>query len=324
MSPKILCYALLLICWCIFSVNAGCVCHEKGKDNCSKCKETIFVRPKQRHGYPNHGIDLTPIGDTCSCNKVFVEPAALPKPKACPHKKPSTKCSTCKCGSSPPSSSHYPTPHDGYEAVKSGSVYTPAPMPPPPPIPYTSKSCGCSSAHSYAAYPLPDATYAKPTDNTVPADPISISLALQATKAITVPEAKLAFGFNQQPKDSMKKITFSNVPEENLFKLKKDVITYKKPKYTTTPVSEEVYEHEPEDIVESVDSPKLTYQQLGYVTEKFKNPKFRQVHTVYGDDYYSHEAYPLPDRVTVDCGYKPGRVAAYIKRKNDNDPAGYY
>lgn len=62
------------------------MCHEKGKDNCSKCKETIFVRPKQRHGYPNHGIDLTPIGDTCSCNKVFVEPAALPKPKACPHK----------------------------------------------------------------------------------------------------------------------------------------------------------------------------------------------------------------------------------------------
>lgn len=172
---------------------------------------------------------------------------------------------------------------------------------------------------------LNSTTYAKPKDSTVPADPISISLALQANKAIAVPEAKLAYGFVKKPIDSMKKITFSNVPEENLFKLKNDVIKFKKAKLTPATPSEEE-EFEQEELVETADTPvKLTYQQLGYVPEYFKNPKFREITTVYSDDYYSHEAgYPLPDKVKVDCGFKSGRMAAYIKRKSQNEPDGYY
>ncbi|XP_011179966.1 uncharacterized protein LOC105210601 isoform X2 [Zeugodacus cucurbitae] len=326
-------------------VNAACVCHEKGVDYCTKCKEPTFVRPKPRYGYPNPELDLTPIGDKCSCSKLFVEPAALPKP--CSSKKPPPTYSTCKCSApsptpasyyppappsayEPPSSYEPPKPSDYYKSSgdyykSTGDYYKPAPLPPPPPIPYKSSSCGCSSASTIPAYPLPDATYAKPKDSTVPADPISISLALQANKAIAVPEAKLAYGFAKKPIDSMKKITFSNVPEENLFKLKHDVITFKKPKLTPAPASvEEEYEHE--EVVETADAPaKLTYQQLGYVPEYFKNPKFRKIHTVYSDDYYSHEAgYHLPDKVKVDCGFKPGRMAAYIKRKPHSDAAGYY
>lgn len=38
------------------------------------------MRPKPRHGCLNSEVELTPIGDTCSCDKLFVEPAALPKP----------------------------------------------------------------------------------------------------------------------------------------------------------------------------------------------------------------------------------------------------
>lgn len=38
------------------------------------------MRPKPRYGYPNPELELTPIGDTCSCDKLLIEPAALPKP----------------------------------------------------------------------------------------------------------------------------------------------------------------------------------------------------------------------------------------------------
>uniref|UniRef100_A0A034WFU9 Uncharacterized protein n=1 Tax=Bactrocera dorsalis TaxID=27457 RepID=A0A034WFU9_BACDO len=323
MSPKSICYGLLLIFVFILAVNAACVCQEKGVDYCAKCKEPTFVRPKPRHGYLNPELDLTPIGNSCSCDKLFVEPAALPKP--CSNKKPEPKNSVCKCSAPSPSSSYYPPTPTVYETRQTGDYYKPAPLPSTPSLSYKSSSCGCSSASTIPAYPLPDATYAQPQDSTVPADPISISLALQANKAIAVPEAKLAYGFAKKPIDSMKKITFSNVPEENLFKLKSNVITFKKPKLTPAPLSEEE-EVEEEELVDTADTPaQLTYQQLGYVPEHFKNPKFRKVSTAYSDDYYSHEAgYPLPYKVKVDCGFKPGRMAAYFKRKPQNEPAAYY
>ncbi|XP_017494103.1 PREDICTED: uncharacterized protein LOC108382224, partial [Rhagoletis zephyria] len=80
MSGKFICCALVLISLAVLSVNAGCVCNEKGVDYCAKHKEPVFVRPKPRYVYPNPDLDLKPIGDTCSCNKVFVEPATMPKP----------------------------------------------------------------------------------------------------------------------------------------------------------------------------------------------------------------------------------------------------
>ncbi|XP_017485719.1 PREDICTED: proteoglycan 4 [Rhagoletis zephyria] len=328
MPGKIICCALVLISLAVLSVNAGCVCNEKGVDYCAKHKEPVFVRPKPRYVYPNPDLDLKPIGDTCSCNKVFVEPATMPKP--C-NKKPTPKYPTCNCNS-PPTSNYYP-PSPNYHPPASSTpkygtdYYKPAPLPPRPPAPPAPSACGCGYSPTAPAYPLPDITYAKPkatTSNSIPADPISISLALQATKAVAVPEAKLAYGFAKQPVDSMKKITFSNVPEENLFKLKNDVITYKKPTLSASPPSEEVIETEEEEVVEAPDAPTLTYQQLGYVPEQFKNPKFRKITTAHSDDYYSNEAQAIPDKVTVDCGYRPGRVAAYIKRKQKKDTAEYY
>ncbi|XP_054728784.1 uncharacterized protein LOC129237851 [Anastrepha obliqua] len=318
MSVKIMYGALVLIFIFVVSVNAGCVCHEKGVDYCEKCKAPTFVRPQPRYAYKNPAFDLTPIGGTCSCNKVFVEPAALPKP--CGKKPPPPpKYPPCKCRSSQPPSYYSPSPPTPKYSPGS-DYYKPAPLPPAPP-----KPCGCAYAPAVPAYPLPDLTYAKPKSNSIPADPISISLALQASKATAVPEAKLAYGFAKTPIDSLKKIALSKVPEEHLFQLKSEVITLKKPSAAASPSSEEEEEPEEEEAVESPDeSPTLTYNQLGYVPEKFKNPKFRKISSSYSADYYSNEAQPIPDKVRVDCGFRPGRIAEYIKRKNNKHPADNY
>ncbi|XP_067639848.1 uncharacterized protein Cp7Fa [Eurosta solidaginis] len=300
MSAKFLCCVLMSMMLFTLSVNAGCVCNEKGVDYCNKCKPPTFVRPKPkpRPAYINAELELKPISDTCSCNKIFVEPAPLPK--ACNKSVP--KPPTCKCSSAP------------------CKYCSPAPLPPPAPAPH--KSCGCGTSPAFPSYPLPAAAHATPQDNGIPADPISISLALQASKAVAVPEAKLAYGFAKPPIDSMKKITFANVPEENLFQLKSEVITFKKPALTPSPEEEE--EPYEEEQVEAADQPPtFTYSQLGYEPEKFKNPKFRKVVSC-GHDYSSGEAHALPDKVHVDCGYRPGRIAAYVKVKPKKEESVYY
>lgn len=167
-----------------------------------------------------------------------------------------------------------------------------------------------SSSIGYAA--------AKSQDDSVPADPISVGLAAQAGKAINVPEAKLAYGFAQKPVDGQQKVFFSNVPEENLFKLKSEVITLKKRTYAAKEEEEEEYVEEEEQQADDDEVPQLTYKQLGYITEQFKNPKFKKISSSksYGSSASSSDSYgygyaKVGDKVSVDCGFKPGRVASY-------------
>lgn len=167
-----------------------------------------------------------------------------------------------------------------------------------------------SSSIGYAA--------AKSQDDSVPADPISVGLAVQAGKAINVPEAKLAYGFAQKPVDGQQKVFFSNVPEENLFKLKSEVITLKKRTYAAKEEEEEEYVEEEEQQADDDEVPQLTYKQLGYITEQFKNPKFKKISSSksYGSSASSSDSYgygyaKVGDKVSVDCGFKPGRVASY-------------
>ncbi|XP_030382263.1 uncharacterized protein LOC115629828 [Scaptodrosophila lebanonensis] len=167
---------------------------------------------------------------------------------------------------------------------------------------------------------------AKPKDDTPPADPISVSLAVQAGKAINVPEAKLAYGFAQKPIDGLQKVFFSNVPEENLFKLKSDVITLKKRTYKKQEEEEE-YEEEEEEAADEDEEPtsQLTYKQLGYITEQYKNPKFKKVvgRKSYASKSYGSKSYgKVAGKVSVDCGFKPGRVASYRNANREELDAG--
>ncbi|XP_043063388.1 uncharacterized protein LOC122319751 [Drosophila ficusphila] len=260
---------------CIQVLMAACVCSEKGTDYCAGCQGATVIRPKPRYYEPSE-VNLSPIGDTCWCSKQLIEPAQLPKTCG--------KTTTCKPTCSCSSDSSYASSSD------SGSVY---------------------GKIAYAAEATPD--------NSPAADPISVSLAAQAGKAISVPEAKLAYGFAQKPIDGEKKVVFSNVPEENLFKLKSEVITLKKRTYAAKEEEEEDYVEE-EQAADEEEAPQLTYKQLGYITEQFKNPKFKKISSrpsyAYKDS--SSEGYgygKVAGKVSVDCGFKPGRIASYRKAK---------
>lgn len=140
-----------------------------------------------------------------------------------------------------------------------------------------------------------------------------------------MPEAKLAYGFAQKPVDGQQKVFFSNVPEENLFKLKSEVITLKKRTYAAKQEEEEEEYAEEEEQQQQADDdevPQLTYKQLGYIQEQFKNPKFKKISSSKSyassasasssDSYgYGYGYAKVGDKVSVDCGFKPGRVASY-------------
>ncbi|XP_065363573.1 uncharacterized protein LOC135956898 [Calliphora vicina] len=214
-------------------------------------------------------IALPPIGDNCWCSKTMIQPASLPKP--CPKLK----------------------------------------KPPPP--------CACQPAKPYSALPsifnspyvMPQMNYvpALLKDDSLPADPISISLAIQAGKAIQVPEAKLAYGFVQKPLDDLPKIFVSSIKEENLYALKSDVITLKKP-LPPKPLEEDYPEPEDEEPApEEAEPPSLTYKQLGYVADQFKNPLFQEVPNLPLPPPGAPAA--LPCKLPVDCGFRPGRIGKY-------------
>ncbi|KAH8304701.1 hypothetical protein KR044_000705 [Drosophila immigrans] len=256
---------------------AACVCSEKGTDYCQSCQGPTIVRPKPRYYEPSE-VNLSPIGDNCWCSKQLIEPAQLPK--TCGKKTP------CKptCGCQPTDSS-------------SDSSYT----------------SSISSSYDNIAYAAE-----KSQDNSPAADPISVGLAAQAGKAINVPEAKLAYGFAQKPVDGQQKVFFSNVPEENLFKLKSEVITLKKRNYAAKDEEEEYIEEEEQEAAAGGDDddemPQLTYKQLGYITEQYKNPKFKKItssKSSYSSSSSSDSYGKVGDKVSVDCGFKPGRVTSY-------------
>ncbi|EDW27497.1 GL20313 [Drosophila persimilis] len=291
--------SLLLAMHCTQALLAACVCSEKGSDYCQSCQGPTIVRPKPRYYEPSD-VNLSPIGDNCWCSKQLIEPAQLPK--TCGK---TTPCKpTCGCQQS----------DDSY-------------------------SSGSSSSSSYG-----NIAYAaeKAEDNSPAADPISVSLAAQAGKAINVPEAKLAFGFAQKPVDGVQKVQFSNVPEENLFKLKSEVITLKKPNYVAKQEEEEEYiEEEEQQQSDDEPAPQLTYKQLGYITEQFKNPKFKKIsssRSSYGSSSYGSSSYgsssyasksassdgygKVAGKVSVDCGFKPGRITSYRNANRQEPDAG--
>ncbi|EDW75089.2 uncharacterized protein Dwil_GK19988 [Drosophila willistoni] len=261
---------------------AACVCSEKGSDYCQSCQGATVVRPKPRYYESSPDVNLSPIGDNCWCSKQLIEPAQLPK--TCGKKTPCKP--TCGCQQSDDSSSNY------------GNI-----------------------------------VYSKTTqeDSSSAADPISVGLAVQAGKAINVPEAKLAYGFAQKPVDGIQKVYFSNVPEENLFKLKSDVITLKKRTYSKQ-TDEEEYEAEQEEEETTSDdddeaAPQLTYKQLGYITEQYKDPKFKKIKSSYSSrssySSSSSDGYgKVAGKVSVDCGFKPGRVTSYRNANRQEPDAG--
>eukprot|EP00099_Drosophila_melanogaster_P000754 NP_001033837.1 chorion protein a at 7F [Drosophila melanogaster] len=285
--------ALVMGMHCIQLLMAACVCSEKGTDYCQSCQGSTVIRPKPRYYEPSD-VNLPPIGDNCWCSKQLIEPAQLPK--TCGK---TTPCKpTCSC-----------------QQISSDSSYA-------------------SSSSSGSVYGKIDYAAEKIVDNSPAADPISVSLAAQAGKAINVPEAKLAYGFAQKPVDGEKKVVFSNVPEENLFKLKSDVITLKKRTYATKQEDEEEYAEEEQEQEQSSDdeeAPQLTYKQLGYITEQYKNPKFRKISS--SSSSYAYKDYKdssesgygkVAGKVSVDCGFKPGRITSYRKSKREESDDGYY
>ncbi|XP_041675185.1 uncharacterized protein LOC121530324 [Drosophila eugracilis] len=286
--------SLVMAMHCIQVLMAACVCSEKGTDYCSSCQGSTVIRPKPRYYEPSD-VNLSPIGDNCWCSKQLIEPAQLPK--TCGK---TTPCKpTCSC-----------------QQVTSDSSYA-------------------SSSSSGSVYGNIDYAAEKTKDNSPAADPISVSLAAQAGKAINVPEAKLAYGFAQKPIDGETKVVFSNVPEENLFKLKSEVITLKKRNYAAKQEEEEEYAEEEQEQEQSSDdeeAPQLTYKQLGYITEQYKNPKFKKISSSSRSSYaykdskdYSSEGYgKVAGKVSVDCGFKPGRITSYRKAKREESEDGYY
>ncbi|EDV99754.1 uncharacterized protein LOC122322543 [Drosophila grimshawi] len=232
--------------------------------------------------YEQGEVNLSPIGDNCWCSKQLIEPAQLPKTCG---KKPCKP--TCSCQNEDSS----------YSSSSTSSSYDN--------IRYVSE---------------------KSHDDSAPADPISVSLAVQAGKAINVPEAKLAYGFAQKPVDGQQKVFHSNVAEENLFKLKSDVITLKKRTYAVKQEDEEYVEEEEEKANDDDEStPQLTYKQLGYITEQYKNPKFRKINTrksSYSSDSSSDSYAKVGGKVTVDCGFKPGRVTSYRNARRQEVEGG--
>ncbi|EDW65924.1 uncharacterized protein Cp7Fa [Drosophila virilis] len=278
--------SLLLALLCSEGLLAACVCSEKGTDYCQSCQGPTIVRPKPRYYEPSE-VNLSPIGDNCWCSKQLIEPAQLPKTCG---KKPPCK-PTCGCQQSEDSS---------YSSSSTSSTY---------------------DNIGYAAE--------KAQDDSAPADPISVSLAAQAGKAINVPEAKLAYGFAQKPVDGQQKVFFSNVPEENLFKLKSDVITLKKRNYAAKEEEEEEYIEEEEEKASDDDesAPQLTYKQLGYITEQFKNPKFKKISSsksTYSVKSNTDSYTKVGGRVSVDCGFKPGRVTSYRNARRQELDGSYY
>ncbi|XP_037932269.1 uncharacterized protein LOC119667058, partial [Teleopsis dalmanni] len=298
-------------------VKAACICNEKGTDYCEGCNSRRIVRPKHKNYDSSTDLDLPPIGDTCWCSKVKVEPASLPKP-----------CQKVRDPFDWLASLNNLFKRKFLEAAINTKCIGLDRM--HKRLNHKTPSCGCNNSPVYedsvpaSSYPMPDVKYVstKPKDDSPAADPISIGLAMKAGKSIGVPEAKLSYGFIQKPLDGLKKIYFSSVPEENLYKLKSDVITLKK--RTQKPCAEEYEEEmveEEEENDEDEEQPHLTYKQLGYAAEEFKNPKFRKVSSRY---YAENEEKETPYKTEVDCGYKPGRVASYRKTKTRGDINDYY
>lgn len=156
-----------------------------------------------------------------------------------------------------------------------------------------------------------------------PADPVSLSLAFKAEQRskISVPEAKLQYGFRKKPKNHQKVKHHSKIDEEKLYACEKEVVELKKPncakeEFDDDEHDDEDEEHEEEE--ESHHSPShLGYSDIGYFPEKKHHRKFMTHH--HHEDHSCKDPLPLPE--IGNCGFKRGEVIQEDDRKHDSKSA---
>ncbi|XP_055842622.1 uncharacterized protein LOC129909573 [Episyrphus balteatus] len=195
-----------------------------------------------------------------------------------------------------------------------------------PPAPPCKCSCSCAPATAPALPPRaptcfdsflppsapPAAALAVARPPGVPADPLSISMALTARKSFAVPEAKLSYGPVAAPLNYMnvRRIYMSNIPEEKLFGLNGQIIEVKKkfPAPTKAELLAEAIEEAEEEAAAAVAAPApyLSYSDIGYGPALIKKPLFMRL---------SAQATPAlglavgPKPLLTGCGYVPGKIS---------------
>lgn len=115
----------------------------------------------------------------------------------------------------------------------------------------------------------------------IPADPISIAIAMRAAQRSNVPEGILDYGFKQRPiNEPARKIISPNIDEEKLFNMNAKVIEFKKPKYSEEDELDESDEEFGSYRVNKKVSPNprcFYYSDIGYSESMAKDRKFMNV-----------------------------------------------
>lgn len=117
----------------------------------------------------------------------------------------------------------------------------------------------------------------------IPADPVSIAIAVRASQRTYVPEGQLEYGFKKRPIDAVRRKVFRNIPEEKLHSLHNKVIEFKKPNDS----EEDEFRIDDSDEDDSPcarpnseyqsDTSCLAYSDIGYCPTKTCDRKFKNV-----------------------------------------------
>lgn len=119
----------------------------------------------------------------------------------------------------------------------------------------------------------------------IPADPVSISIAVRAAQRTYVPEGQLEYGFKKRPIDLVRTKVWRNIPEEKLYSMNSKVIEFKKPngceedEFKVDESGEEddstFAQHDDSKIPS--DSPCFAYSDIGYSPMESCDQKFRNI-----------------------------------------------
>lgn len=126
--------------------------------------------------------------------------------------------------------------------------------------------------------------FKKPVRPKIPADPISISIAMRAAQRSTVDEGIMDYGFNQKFKRPIdqptRKLISPIIDEEKLFNMNAKVIEFKRPKYS----EEDEFADSDEEFGSPRKSKKVVsnpsyfyYSDIGYSDVQNNNQKFVNV-----------------------------------------------
>lgn len=118
----------------------------------------------------------------------------------------------------------------------------------------------------------------------IPADPVSIAIAVRAAQRTYVPEGQLEYGFKKKPIDSVRAKVWRNIPEEKLYSINSKVIEFKKPHDTDGNDEFKLEDSEEDDsaIVQRddkipSDTPCFAYSDIGYSAMESCDQKFRNI-----------------------------------------------